>query len=120
MLGQQLGQQTSQQLSLFYEKEGNMASIYPNKKEGKIVSFKFKAYLGRDEDGKQIFKCKTWVPDKLMSESKLIALAEKEAVVWEHTLVNEISENKQPLNSTNIMFETYIQEIWMPYQKPIL
>ena len=31
-----------------------MASIYPNLKDGKIVSYKFKAYLGRDDDGKQI------------------------------------------------------------------
>ena len=31
-----------------------MASIYPNRKNGKITSFKFKAYLGRDENGKQV------------------------------------------------------------------
>ena len=54
-----------------------MASIYPNRKNGKIISFKFKAYLGRDENGKQVFKCTTWIPDKTMSEGKLTALAEK-------------------------------------------
>jgi hypothetical protein len=32
-------------------KEGNMAAIYLNHKNGTIVSFKFKAYLGRDEKG---------------------------------------------------------------------
>ena len=58
-------------------KKAKMASIYPNRKNGKIISFKFKAYLGRDENGKQVFKCTTWIPDKTMSEGKLTALAEK-------------------------------------------
>ena len=39
-----------------------MASIQENIKEGKTVSYKFKVCLGRDKDGKQIFKCKTWYP----------------------------------------------------------
>ena len=29
-----------------------MATIYPNRKDGKIISVKLKAYLGRDEQGK--------------------------------------------------------------------
>ena len=58
-----------------------MASIYPNRKNGKIISFKSKAYLGRDENGKQVFKCTTWIPDKTMSEGKLTALVEKEATI---------------------------------------
>ena len=41
-----------------------MASVYPNRKNGTIVSFKFKACLGRNADGKQIFKCCTWIPEK--------------------------------------------------------
>ena len=52
-----------------------MASIYPNRKNDKIVSFKFKAFLGRNELGKQIFKCTTWTPAKAMSESRLIEQA---------------------------------------------
>ena len=38
----------------FYEKEGFMATIYPNRKDGKIISVKLKAYLGRDENGKSV------------------------------------------------------------------
>ena len=38
-----------------------MASIYANRKNGKIVSFKFKACLGRDLHGKQIVKCTTYL-----------------------------------------------------------
>ena len=61
-----------------------MATIYPNRKDGKIISVKLKAYLGRDNQGKQIFRCSTWTPDKGMSEKKLLALAEKEAILFEH------------------------------------
>ena len=39
-------------LSNFTRKEVIMASIYLNRKGGKIVSFKFKAFLGRDENGR--------------------------------------------------------------------
>ena len=43
-----------------------MASITANRKNGKVVSYKFKACVGRDETGKQIFRCNTWkVPDGL-------------------------------------------------------
>ena len=43
-----------------------MAAIIQNKKDGKVVSYKFKACVGRDELGKQVFKCSTWkVPDIL-------------------------------------------------------
>ncbi len=58
-----------------------MASIYPNRKDGKIISFKFKAFLGRDKNGKQIFKCTTWTPPKVMSESKLMVQAEKQSIL---------------------------------------
>jgi hypothetical protein len=44
-----------------------MATIYPNKKDGKIISVKLKAYLGRDEQGKQIFRCKNWIPEENQS-----------------------------------------------------
>ena len=63
-----------------------MASIYPNKKDGKIVSFKFKAFLGRDEHGKQLFKCSTWTPPKPIAESKLLAQAKKEDTIWERKI----------------------------------
>lgn len=39
-----------------------MAQIQEKVKNGKIASFKVKVFLGRDEAGKQIFRCKTWKP----------------------------------------------------------
>lgn len=93
-----------------------MAAIYQNKKDGKIVSFKFKAFLGRDEQGKQLFKCTTWKPDKPMSESKMIALAEKEATVWERQLAEHIQTEKQKLATTEITFKEFVENIWFPNQ----
>lgn len=91
-----------------------MASIYPKRKNGKIVSFKFKAYLGRDENGKQIFKCTTWIPDKAMSESKLKALAEKEAILWEHNLTIAFAEEQRATAPEQITFKDFVEKKWFP------
>ncbi len=93
-----------------------MATIYQNKKDGKIVSFKFKAFLGRDEQGKQQFKCTTWKPDKPISESKMIALAEKEATIWERKLAENIQTEKQKLAPSEILFEEFVRKLWFPNQ----
>ena len=84
-----------------------MASIYPNRKKGKIVSFKFKAFIGREANGKQLFKCTTWLPEKSMSESKLIAQAEKEVIIWEKQLIDEISLQKQKLSPSEITLNEF-------------
>lgn len=99
-----------------WESEKIMASIYPNTKNGAIISFKFKAYLGRDEKGKQIFKCKTWKPEKQMTESKMKSLAEKEATVWEHQLLQELSAERFSLSAQNITFSQFVEKIWFPNQ----
>ena len=71
-----------------------MATINQNKKDGKIISFKFKAFLGRNEKGKQIFQCKTWKCNQKIPEIKLVALAEKEATIWEHELMKKNQDKK--------------------------
>ena len=93
-----------------------MATIYPNRKDGKIVSVKFKAFLGRDEHGKQIFKCKTWTPDKPMTENKLLQLAEKESVIWERQITEETEKQKQVFKPKDITFENFVLELWYPQQ----
>ena len=72
-----------------------MATIYPNRKDGKIVSVKLKAYLGRDAQSKQVFKCKTWIPDKEMTEKKLLTLAEKEAILFEYEAAAQYEEKQK-------------------------
>jgi len=46
-----------------------MATIQEKIKEGKIVSYKFKACLRRDEGGKQVFKCMTWYPPENLTKA---------------------------------------------------
>ena len=66
-----------------------MAAIIQNKKDGKVVSYKFKACVGRDELGKQVFKCSTWkVPDG-MTPSKAEKAAQRAAATWEHQVKEE-------------------------------
>ena len=89
-----------------------MASIYPNRKDGKIVSFKFKWYGGRDENGRQIVRCTTWTPDKPMSERKLLLQAEKEATIWERQL-----ETETRVEVGEMTFARFVDERWLPHQK---
>ncbi len=94
-----------------------MASIYPKRKDGKIISFKFKTFLGRDSNGKQLFKCTTWTPPpKPMAESKLIAQAEKQAILWEQRAIAEYNASKSVKASTLIGFEDFVNRIWFPNQ----
>ena len=66
-----------------------MATIIANKKNGKIVSYKFRAYLGKSEFGEQIAKYTTWhIPDG-MTPSKAAKAAEKAAGVWEKKIKEE-------------------------------
>ena len=78
-----------------------MATIYPNKKDGKIISVKLKAYLGRDEQGKQIFRCKNWIPEKDMTEKKILALAEKEAILFEYEAAAQYDQSQRSPRNDN-------------------
>ena len=91
-----------------------MASIYPTYKDGKIVSFKFKAFLGKDQNGKQIFKCSTWYPDKPMSEKKMLSCAQKEAILWENSLCTENEKTQEISCSQPIPFREFVETKWIP------
>ena len=91
-----------------------MASIYPNRKNGKIVSFKIKVYLGRDENGKQIFKCRTWKPEKELTEKRLIQQAEKQAVIWEKEMSAEYELEKLLVAPEKILLSDFIEKMWFP------
>ena len=60
-----------------------MAYMQEKVKGKKIVSFKFKACMGRDLGGKQIFKCKTWYPPSELTPAKARKEAQKVAAIWE-------------------------------------
>ena len=60
-----------------------MATVIKNTKDGKAISYKFRAYLGKDELGKQIAAYTTWnIPDGF-TPSKAEKAAKKAAADWE-------------------------------------
>ncbi|MBQ7948842.1 MAG: site-specific integrase [Clostridia bacterium] len=91
-----------------------MATIYTNRKDGKIVSFKFKVFLGKEASGKHIVKCKTWFPDREMTEKKLRALAEKEAILFEHEAAAQYEEEQKRFNPSEITFADFVEQVWLP------
>ena len=113
-------------------KWGNkMAQIQEKVKNGKIVSFKIKVFLGRDNDGKQIFRCKTWKPPAGMTASKSRKEAERVAVLWEMELtappapapklkrerkkkeaVADVQEEEPKVHK--ITFDEFVEDVWLP------
>ena len=98
-----------------------MASIRENKKNGKIVSYRFIACLGRDEAGVQIRKYTTWKIPEGVSPSKAKRMAEREAQKWEKELKESPSPRPIPLdappaqeepNTNAVALNTFIDEIW--------
>ena len=82
-----------------------MATIIENKKGGKIVSYKFRTYLGKDEFGKQVMRYTTWKPSEKLTPSKYQKAAEKAAAEWEKTVRQEYEkdlENPERVVERNI------------------
>ena len=61
-----------------------MATVIKNIKDGKTVSFKFRACLGRDECGKQIMRYTTWQIPEGFTPSKAERAAKSAAAEWEN------------------------------------
>lgn len=113
-------------------KWGNkMAQIQEKLKNGKIVSFKIKVFLGRDDDGKQIFRCKTWKPPAGMTASKSRKEAERVAVLWEMELTapptpepkpkrerkkkEPVADVKEPEpKAPSMTFGEFVEDVWLP------
>lgn len=101
-----------------------MASIIEITRDGKLCSYKFKACVGRNVRGKQVFRCVTWhIPDHL-SPAKARKAAEKAADVWEET-VRQAFEAEQkarqmgmeyhiPPEKRRDLFADYINDVWLP------
>ena len=95
-----------------------MASIRENRKDGKIVSYRFVVCLGRDQDGKQIRKIKTWTLPKGVGQKTARKEAEKQAALWEESLKQqEAEEEPKPVKAPaqhRDDFITFIEKTWFP------
>ncbi|MBQ5350366.1 MAG: hypothetical protein IIU41_04910, partial [Oscillospiraceae bacterium] len=63
-----------------------MTAIKENKRKGRVISYRFTAYLGKDSDGKQIKKTTTWHPPSDLTPAKERKAAERAADQWEQSL----------------------------------
>lgn len=99
-----------------------MATVIENKKNGKTVSFKFRAHLGRNEIGKQINKYTTWFAPENLTPAKALKLAEKTAEEWEQTVKEEYEKDKsdplrvkeREINTTCTPFADFVNYVWFP------
>ena len=94
-----------------------MASVRENKKNGKVVSYCFTAFFGKNDEGKQVRQYTTWTPPKGFGQVRARKEAEKQAALWEQSL-----KEPKPLSLTEQSKEraddlgTFIDEIWLPLQ----
>ncbi|MBQ8900921.1 MAG: hypothetical protein IJY72_08190 [Akkermansia sp.] len=66
-----------------------MANIREYRRNGKLVSYQFTAYVGKNSSGEYSRKFLTWKIPEGVSPSRAKSMAEKEAEKWEKELNNK-------------------------------
>ena len=93
-----------------------MAMVKENLKGGKVVSYKFTVFLGRDENGKKLSKCMTWYPPADLSAAKIQKSAQLEADIWERTAKERYLQEQEEAHRaiTEYTFNDFINNVWLP------
>ena len=99
-----------------------MAAITPKLKNGKIVSYRFRTCVGRDELGKQIFRSMTWTVPEQFTPSKAQRAAQKAADRWEEETRSEYKKDvndpqrvkQRELARTCTDFVSFMEQDWFP------
>lgn len=100
-----------------------MAGIRENKRNGKVVSYRFTACLDRDANGRQVRKYMTWpVPDGL-TPSKAKKAAQRAADEWEQQERKEYQKELElgqayvlPPEKRRDSFSSFVNDVWFPLQ----
>ena len=100
-----------------------MANIRENKRNGKVVSYRFTACLERDAQGKQVRRYTTWeVPDGL-TPAKAKKAAERAADAWEQEVRAEYQKEKEqgrayrlPPDKRHDDFVSFVNDTWLALQ----
>lgn len=100
-----------------------MANIRENKKNGKVISFRFTVCLERDVRGKQIRKYTTWTPPEGMTAAKARKAAERAADAWEEEVKAEYQKQKKlgsayrlPPDKRRDDFVSFVNDTWFALQ----
>ena len=99
-----------------------MATVIENRKNGKTVSYKFRAYLGRNEVGKQINRYTTWFAPDDLTPARALKAAKKAAEEWENAVKTEYEKDcidparirEREINEAATPFVRFVHEIWFP------
>ena len=92
-----------------------MAAIQEKIKDGKLISCKFKACLGRCENGKQIFRCMTWYPPDNLTLAKARKSTQMAADTWESEIKRiYLQEQGAVSNMASYPFDRFVNEVWIP------
>ena len=101
-----------------------MAAIRENKKNSKVVSYRFTTCLERDAQGKQIRRYTTWTPPEGLTPAKAKKAAERAADAWEQETRKEYQEEKKaaacgmayylPPEKRRDDFCTFVNDVWLP------
>ena len=89
-----------------------MASISEKTDKNNCIFFRFRTYVGKDEQGKKIILSTTWKPPPELTKAKAKKAAEIAAYEWEtslkagHKAVAEILEERKPKET----FENFVKE----------
>ena len=100
-----------------------MANIRPNKRNGKVVSYRFTVCLERDAQGKQVRRYLTWAIPEGLSPAKAKKAAERAADDWEQGVRAEYQKEKEqgrayrlPPEKRHDDFVSFINDTWLPLQ----
>ena len=105
-----------------------MATIEMRVSKNKERAYKFRAFLGKDENNKQIFETITWKPPQGLTVAKERKLAEAEAYCWEQTIKGTGLYQReaytsalplappQPLETPAETFKSFVEETWIPFK----
>ena len=101
-----------------------MAAIRENRKNGKIISYRFTLCLERDAQGKQIRRYTTWTPPESLTPAKAKKAAERAADAWEDETRRAYQEEQKalacgaayhlPPEKRHDDFCAFVNEIWFP------
>lgn len=100
-----------------------MANIRENKKNGKVISFRFIVCLERDVRGKQIRKYTTWTAPADLTPAKARKAAERAADAWEEEVKAEYQKQKKlgsayrlPPDKRRDDFVSFVNDTWFVLQ----
>lgn len=94
-----------------------MATITPKEKDGKIIAYKFRTCVGRDENGRQVSRATTWKIPENLSMTRLTSAAQRAAADWEKQARAEYEKDlcdPERIKARETDFARFVLEEWYP------